>query len=103
MDHGLEQLAEQIALPKPAVPVLGEGRVVGHCGLQAQPAEPAIGQVEMYLFTEPALRTDAEAVADDEHPDHQFGIDRRAADLAVEGRKRRADAVELDEPVDRTE
>ena len=46
-DRQLEQLAEQIALPKAAVPVLREGRGVRHRAVQAQPAEPAIGEVEV--------------------------------------------------------
>jgi hypothetical protein len=29
----------------------------------------------MNLFAQSPLRTDAEAVADDQHPDHQLGID----------------------------
>jgi hypothetical protein len=45
--------------------VLREGRVVWHIALQAQPAEPAIGEVQMHLLAEPAFRTDAEAIADD--------------------------------------
>jgi hypothetical protein len=54
-DRRLEQLAEQIALTKAAVPVLGEGRVVRHRAVQAQPAEPAIGEVEVNLFAQAPL------------------------------------------------
>src|SRR4029078_6825233 len=54
-DRRLEQLAEQIALPKAAVPVLGEGRVVRHCAVQAPPAEPAISKVEVTLFAQAPL------------------------------------------------
>ena len=32
----------------------------------------------MHLFAQPALGTNAHAVADDQHPDHQLRIDRRA-------------------------
>lgn len=49
-DHGLEQLAQQIALAEAAVPVLGEGRVVRHVTLQPEAAEPAVGQVEVDLL-----------------------------------------------------
>ena len=48
-------------------------------------AEPAIGEVQFDLFAQLPLEADAVAVTDDEHPDHQLGVDRRAADLAVEG------------------
>jgi len=38
----------------------------------------------MYLLAQAALGANAEAIADEQHPDHQFRIDRRSADLAVE-------------------
>src|SRR4051794_33341796 len=62
-----------------AVTVFGEGRMVGHVALQAEAAEPPVGQVQMDLLTQPPLRPDAEAVADDQHADQQLGIDRRPA------------------------
>jgi hypothetical protein len=58
------------------MPVLGEGRVVGHVALKPKPAEPAIGEVEMHLLAQPALGPHAHAIADDQHPDHQLGIHR---------------------------
>ena len=100
-DRRLEQLAQEIAVAEAAVPVLREGRVVRHVALQAEPAEPAIGEVEMHLLAEPPLRADAEAVADDQHPDHQLRVDRGPPDLAVEGPQMRADARQVDEAVDR--
>ena len=99
-DH-VEQLTQQVALPKTAVAVLGEGRVIRHGAFQTQPAEPAIGQVEVDLFAQPTLRPNAEAVADQQHPDQQFGIDRGATDGAVERRQMRSQALKLHEPVDR--
>src|SRR5207245_4534338 len=36
------------------------------------------------ILAQLALEPDAEAVADDQHPQHQFGIDRRPTNLAVE-------------------
>jgi hypothetical protein len=54
-DRRLEQLAEQIALAKATMPVLREGRVVGHRAVQTQPAEPAIGEVEVNLFAQAPL------------------------------------------------
>ena len=68
-----------------------------------KPAEPAVGQVEVNLLAQPPLRADAEAVADDQHPDHQLRIDRRPADLAVERRQFLPQPVEVDEPVDRAQ
>ena len=51
---------------------------------QAEPAKPAVGEVQMYLLTQPTLRTDAEAVTNDQHADHQFWINGGPPDLAVE-------------------
>jgi hypothetical protein len=36
------------------------------------------------LFAKPRLRADAIEIAHQQHPDHQLGIDRRAADPALE-------------------
>ena len=100
-DRRLEQLAQQIAVAEAPMPVLREGRVVGHRAVQAEPAEPAIGEIEVNLFAQPPLRADAEAVTDDQHPDHQLRIDRRPARLAVERPQLLADVAEVHEPVDR--
>ena len=75
--------------------------MVGHVAVEAKPAEPAIGEVEMHLLAQPPLGADAEAVADDQHPDHQLGIDRRPADRAVEGAKLPSQLDEVDEAIDR--
>src|SRR3546814_12297798 len=83
----LEQLAEKVAVTEAAVPVLGEGRVVRHRTVQAEPAEPAIRQVEMNLVAQPALRPDAHAIADDQHSDHEPRIDRGTAGVAVIGKE----------------
>ena len=46
--------------------------------------KPAVGQIEVDLFAQPPLGSDAEAIADDQHPDHQLGIDRWPTKVAVE-------------------
>jgi hypothetical protein len=61
--------------------------VVGNLPLQPEPAEPAVAEVQMHLLAKPTLRPDAEAVAHDQHPDHQLGINRRTAHRAVERRQ----------------
>ena len=53
--------------------------------VEVELAEPPVGQMQLDFLAQLALRADAVAVADDEHPDHQLGIDRRAADVAVMG------------------
>jgi hypothetical protein len=93
-------MTEHIALPEAAMPVLGERRVVGHCFLEVESAEPAVGQVQVYLLTQPALGADAEAVADDQHTDHQLGIDGGTACVAVEGSQVPTQITELQDPID---
>ncbi len=57
----------------------------------------------MDLITRPPLRSNAEAVTDQEHPDHQFGIDRRSTDTTVEWRQVLPDLFKVDNlPIDRS-
>jgi hypothetical protein len=93
-------MAEHVALAEAAVAVLGEGRVVGHRIFEVDPAEPAVRQVQMHLLAQPALGADAEAMADDQHPDHQFRVDGGAAGVAVERREVLAQTTEVKNPVD---
>jgi hypothetical protein len=45
--------------------------------LDAEPAEPTIGEVHLHFTADQPLRTDRKDISDDQHPDHQFRIDRR--------------------------
>ena len=56
-----------------------------HLVVEVELAEPSIGKVKLDLLAQTAFRPDAIAVPDNKHPDHQFRIDRRAADVAVKG------------------
>jgi hypothetical protein len=98
--HRLEQLAQQIALAKTTVAVLGKRRMIWNIAIEPQSTKPAIGQIEMDLLAQPTLRTNAQAVADDEHPDHQLGIDRGPPDVAIVGTQVCANLGQVDEPVD---
>lgn len=53
----------------------------------------------MNLIAQAPFRSDAEAVTDQEHPDHQLGIDRRPTYAAVEWRQVPPDLFEIDKPV----
>jgi hypothetical protein len=53
--------------------------------IEIEATEPAIGKVELDFFEQLPLRTNSIAVRDDEHPDHELGIDRRSTKLAVTG------------------
>jgi hypothetical protein len=85
--HGLEQLSQQIAIAEAAMPILGENRVVRYLAVEAQPTEPAVSQVQMNLLAQPLFGTNAVAVANQQHPDEQFGINRRPASRAVKWRQ----------------
>ena len=57
----------------------------------------------MDLLTQPPLGTDAERVADNQHPDHQLRVDRWPPGLAVKGTQMFADGGQINEPVDRAQ
>ena len=83
-DHRLEQLSKDVAVTEAAMAIDRERRVVRHLVVEIEAAEPPIRKMKLDLLAQLALEADAIAVADDEHPQHELGIDRRAADLAVE-------------------
>jgi hypothetical protein len=56
----------------------------GDLVIEIEPPEPPVREVKRYLFAQLPLRANAEALADEMHPDLQLGIDRRPADVAVE-------------------
>jgi hypothetical protein len=71
----LEQASQQIAIAEAAMSLLREGRMVGHIAIEPEPAKPTIGKIEVNLLAQASLGADAEPVAYDQHPDHQFRID----------------------------
>jgi len=74
--------------------------VVRNGVIEVESAEPAIRQVQADLLTQPALGSNAEAVADDQHADHQLRIDRRAAGVAVERCEVMPQLAEVEEAID---
>jgi hypothetical protein len=75
--------------------------MIGHMAIEPEPAEPPVRQIEVDLFAEAPLGADAEAVADDEHPDHQLGINRWPAQCALERGQLPPDPAKLHESVNR--
>jgi hypothetical protein len=69
------------------MPVLRDGGMIGHIAVEPEPAEPPVRQIEVDLFAEAPLGADTEAIPDDQHPDHQLGIDRWSSQRAVERRE----------------
>ena len=61
--------------------------MVGDITVKPEPAEPPVGQIEMDFLAQAPLGADAKAITDDQHPDHQFGINRWPSYRAVERRE----------------
>jgi hypothetical protein len=99
----LKQLPKKVAVAEMVVAVLGEGRVVGNCVGQIQAAEPAINQIEMNFFANTALRTDPHALADNQHPDHEFRIDRRSAHGAVKWSNVYTNTAQIDKAINHSQ
>jgi hypothetical protein len=84
-NHRLEDLPEDVAGAKAAVAINRERRMIRNLVIEIEATEPAIGKVEFDFFAQLPLRTNSIAVSDDEHPDHELGIDRRSTKLAIKG------------------
>src|SRR6185295_5060685 len=67
-----------------AMAINRERRVIGNLVVEIKPTEPAVGQMQLNLLTQPPLKANAVAVANDQHPDHKLGINRRPANIAIE-------------------
>ena len=48
--------------------------MVGDLVIEIEPAEPAVGKMQFDLLAQPPLKSDAVAVAHNEHPDHELGV-----------------------------
>jgi hypothetical protein len=73
--------------------------VIGNLAVQTEPAEPAICQIEMNLLAEPPLGPDANAVADDQHSDHQLRVNRGPSNLTVKGLQSLTETLEVEMPI----
>src|SRR5271168_1166093 len=67
--------------------VLGERRVVRHLAVEPEPTEPTVAEVQVNLLAQPPFGTNAVAIANQQHPDQQFRINRRPASRAVKRRQ----------------
>jgi hypothetical protein len=74
--------------------------MIGDMPIEPEPTKPSIGQIEVDFLAQPPLGADAEAIADDQHSDHQLWINRWPAHRAVECRQLPPHIPQLDEPVD---
>jgi hypothetical protein len=82
--HHLEHMAQDVAVAEAAMAINRERRVIGNLVVEIKPTKPAVGQMQLNLLTQPPLKANAVAVANDRHPDHKLGINRRPANIAIE-------------------
>src|SRR5262249_21914909 len=98
--HALEYPAGNLALAEAFIAGAREDGVIGDAIFQAQPAKPAIGQIDLDLAANLALRPNSEDVADDQHPDHQHRVNRGPAGRGVVRRKLRMDPGQVEDGAD---
>jgi hypothetical protein len=67
--------------------------------LEAQSAKPAVREIEVHLLAKPPLRPDAVAIANEQHADHQLGINRGPPSMAVERRELVTQAAQIESGV----
>jgi len=72
--YAFEHVPEHVTLAESPMPVLGKGRVIWHGIFQSEPAEPAIREVQMCLLAQSSFGAHAEAVADQQHAQHQLRV-----------------------------
>ena len=83
----LEHPAEDAAIPEPLVARSRKYRVIGDLVLYAKLTEPAVGKVHLHLATQQTLGAKAKNIADDQHPQHQYRVDRRPTECRIVRRK----------------
>src|SRR5262245_32862569 len=91
----LEDTAKEITLAEPLAAGTREYRVIWDVVLNVQASEPAIGEVHLHLTAQQPLRADGKNIVNDEHSDHEFRINRRAAERRVVRRQLRAHPGQL--------
>lgn len=74
--------------------------MIGDLVLDAEPAKPAIGQIDLHLSADAPLRADGKHVADDEHPDHENRVNRWPPRVRVVGPEFLVHPAEIQHRVD---
>src|SRR5262249_32958213 len=75
------------AVAEATVPIDRECRMVGYGVVQIEAAKPAVSEMQFDLLAQSPLEADAIAVAHDQHPNHEFRVDRGPTNLAIEWRE----------------
>jgi len=77
--HRLKCMAQNVAVAEAAVTIDRERRMIGDRVVEIEPAEPSVGQMQLNLLAQPPLKADAVTIPNDQHPQQELGINRRAA------------------------
>ena len=97
--HRFKEMAQQITVAETTVAVFGKGGMIRHAVCQIETAKPSICKIEMHFLAQPALRSDAQTVPNQQHPDQQFRVNRRTARIAVKWCKVLTDTRQIHKPV----
>ena len=83
----LEDTAENVTVTEPLIAGARERRMIRDLVFDREPAEPAIGEVHLHVTAQSSLRADDKRIADDQHADHQLGINRGPTVVGIMGRQ----------------
>src|SRR5262245_9255970 len=87
LHHTLKDTAENLTVAKPLIASTRERGMIRDLVFDREPAEPAIGEVHLHVTAQRSLRADGEHIADDQHADHQLGINRGPTIARIMGRE----------------
>ncbi len=79
----LEQVTQQIALAKAFIAGTRKRGMIGPLVFEAEPAEPAVGKIDLHLAHELTFRANGKDITQDQHAQHEFWIDRRSAGVGI--------------------
>src|SRR6266849_5211180 len=99
----LKQLPKQIRLLEPSMPVLGKRGVMRNLLIEAESGEPTPRQMHAQLFHQLPLAGDAVEIADQQHAQQQFRIDRWPSRVAVSVLQLGANKLEVDVAIDQAQ
>lgn len=77
--------------------------MVGDRVAKIEATEPAIRKVEMHFLAKPTLGPNAEQITDQQHPQHQLGVDRRPPSGTITVGQRLAHEAKVEQSVDTTQ
>jgi hypothetical protein len=73
--------------------------MIRHLVLEPETAEPTVGEVEMHLLAQAPFGPKPHDIANDQHPDHEAGIDRGASSVTVETAHLFVQVIQIKDPI----